>query len=138
MYLSTGNETRPRERSGRGRLLPLGKKASSYRGSVVRTEYHCLISLSVCVRVYVTFVVFTDCENSTRPISTKHRSVEAGEYELTRGTCFVVNRLELVAVAGLLWISCVIWVGRDFFFFFLCVCFCIYVSSSNALGLLQV
>ena len=85
---------------------------------MVRTEYHCLISLSVCVRVYVTFVVFTDCENSTRPISTKHRSVEAGEYELTRGTCFVGRRLEVVAAAVLLWISWCVLGGADFFVFF--------------------
>ena len=31
--------------------------------------------------------------------------MEAGEYGLTRGTCFVVRRLEVVAVAGLLWIT---------------------------------
>ena len=31
--------------------------------------------------------------------------MEAGEYGLTRGTCFVARRLEVVAVAGLLWIS---------------------------------
>ena len=31
--------------------------------------------------------------------------METGEYGLTRGTCFVVCRLEVVAVAGLLWIS---------------------------------
>ena len=30
---------------------------------------------------------------------------EAWEYGLTRGTCFVARRLEVVAVAGLLWIS---------------------------------
>ena len=32
-------------------------------------------------------------------------SMEAGEYGLTRGTCFVARRLEAVAVAGFLWIS---------------------------------
>ena len=32
-------------------------------------------------------------------------SMEAGEYGLTRGTCFVARRLEVVAVAGMLWIS---------------------------------
>ena len=53
--------------------------------------------MSVCV----TFVVFTDCESCTRLISTNPRSVEAGEYGLTRGTCFVPRRLEVVAVAGL-------------------------------------
>ena len=46
--------------------------------------------------------------------------MEAGEYGLTRGTCFVARRLEVVAVAGLLWIPwCVL--GGDFvsvFFFF--------------------
>ena len=30
--------------------------------------------------------------------------MEAGEYGLTRGTCFVASRLEVVAVAVLLWI----------------------------------
>ena len=43
--------------------------------------------------------------------------MEAGEYRLTRGTCFVARRLEVVAVAGLLWISwCVLSVvGFRFF-----------------------
>ena len=31
--------------------------------------------------------------------------MEAGEYGLTRGTCFFARRLELVAVAGLLWLT---------------------------------
>ena len=31
--------------------------------------------------------------------------MEADEYGLTRGTCFVARRLEVVAVAELLWIS---------------------------------
>ena len=57
-----------------------------------------LCVLSVCI----TFVVFTDCESCTRPISTNPVSMEAGEYGLTRGTCFVARRLEVVAVAGLL------------------------------------
>ena len=40
--------------------------------------------------------------------------MEAGEYELTRGTCFVARRLELVAVAGLLWLSWCVLDGADF------------------------
>ena len=85
----------------------------------VRTGCHYLISLSVCVRVYVTFVVFTDCESCTRPISTNPGSVKAHEYGLTRGTCFVARRLELVAVAGLLWISwCVLGGTGSFSLFF--------------------
>ena len=31
--------------------------------------------------------------------------MDAGEYELTRGTCFVAHRLEVIAVGELLWIS---------------------------------
>ena len=58
--------------------------------------------LSVCLCVCVTFVVFTGCESCTRPISINPGSIEAGEYGLTRGTCFVARRLEVVAVAGLL------------------------------------
>ena len=41
--------------------------------------------------------------------------MEAGEYGLTRGTCFVARRLEVVAVAGLLWISWCVLGGVDFF-----------------------
>ena len=79
-----------------------------------------LISLSVCVSacVCVTFVGFTDCESCTRPISTNPGSMEAGEYELTRGACFVGRCLEVVAIAGLLWISWCTWVRRDFFLLF--------------------
>ena len=75
--------------------------------------------MSVSVRV--TFVVFTDCESCTRPISTNPGSMEEGEYGLTRETCFLACRLELDAVAGLLWISwCVLDGGAFFscFFFF--------------------
>ena len=68
----------------------------------VRTGCHFLISLSVCVRVCATFIVFTDCESCTRPISTNSGSMEASKYGLTRGTCFVSRRLEVVAFAGLL------------------------------------
>ena len=55
--------------------------------------------------VFVTFAVFTVCERCTVPILTHSGSMEAGEYALRCGTCFVARRLELVAVAGLLWIS---------------------------------
>ena len=82
----------------------------------------------------VTFVVFTDCESCTRPISTNLGSMEAGEYGLMRVTCFLACRLELDAVAGLLWISwCVLDGGADFFVFFFSSIF----FSSNAHGLPQ-
>ena len=62
----------------------------------------------------------------------KPGSMEAGEHALTRGTCFVARRLEMVAVVGLLWISWRVFGAAGFrggggcFF------------SSNAHGLLQV
>ena len=89
------------------------------------------VCLSVCV--YVTFVVFTDHESCTRPMSTNPGSMEAGEYGLTRGTRFVASRLEVVAVAGLLWFSWCVFGRADFFSFFFLLFF-----SSNAHGLLQV
>ena len=79
--------------------------------------------LSVCVSVCGTFVVFTDCESCTRPISTNPAFMEAGEYGLTRGTCFVARRLEVVAVAWLLCISWCVWVGRIFLCLFSCFFF---------------
>ena len=45
-------------------------------------------------------------------------SMEAGEYRLTRGTCFLACRLELYTVAGLLWISWCAFSEADFFVFF--------------------
>ena len=70
----------------------------------------------MCVRVCNTeFVVFTDCESCTRPISTNPVSMEAGEYGLTRGTWFFARRLEVVAVAGLLWLSRCVFDEAGFF-----------------------
>ena len=89
------------------------------------------MSVSVCV----TFVVLTDRESCTRLIFTNPGSMKAGEYGLTRGTCFVVRRLELVAVAGLLWISWCVLGGADFSAFFF---FESFFLSSNAHGPLQV
>ena len=60
--------------------------------------------------------------------------MEAGEYGLTRGTCFVASRLEVVTVAGLLWMSWCVLGGADFFVFFFFSNF----FSSIAHGLLQV
>ena len=65
--------------------------------------------------VCVTFVVFTDCDSCTRPISTNPGSMEADEYGLTRGMYFVARRLEVVAVARLMWISWCVLGAADFF-----------------------
>ena len=50
-----------------------------------------------------------------RPISTNPGPMEAGKYGLTRGTSFVPRRLEVVAVAGLLWILWCVLGGARFF-----------------------
>ena len=58
--------------------------------------------------------------------------MQAGEYGLTRGTCLVARRLEVIAVAGLQWFSwCVLGAAG-------CRVFFSVVFSSNANGLLQV
>ena len=45
--------------------------------------------------------------------------MEASEYGLARGTCFAARRLELVVVAGLLWIPwCVLGAAEFFVIFF--------------------
>ena len=66
----------------------------------------------------VTFVVFADCESCTRPISTNPVFMEGGEYGLTRGTWVFARRLEVVAVAGLLWIAWFVLGGAIFSLFF--------------------
>ena len=73
--------------------------------------------MSACLLVCVTFVVFTDFESCTRPISTNPGSMEEGEYGQTCVTCFVARRLEVVAVAGLLRISWCLLGVVDFFVF---------------------
>ena len=74
-----------------------------------------------------------NCESCTRPISTNPGSMEAGVYGQTRGMCLVARRLEVVAVAGLMWISWCVLVGVDFLYCFLFIFF-----SSNAHDLQQV
>ena len=86
------------------------------------------------MNVCVTFVDFTDCESCTRPIFTNPGSMEAEEYGLTGGTCFLACRLEVDAVAGLLWISWCVLGGADFF----SVIFFRFFFPSNGHGLLQV
>ena len=44
--------------------------------------------------------------------------MEASEYGLTRWTCFVARRIEVIAVAGLLWISWCVLGGANFLDFF--------------------
>ena len=62
----------------------------------------------------MTFVVFTDCGSCTRPISTNPVSMEAGEYGPTRGARFFAVCLEVVAVAGRMWVSWCVFGGAGF------------------------
>ena len=95
--------------------MPLGKKAYSYTGAYGLPLFNYSVRLSVYMSaVCATFVVFTDCESCTGPISANPESMEAEEYGLTRGTCLVVRCLEVVAVAGLLWNSWCVLGGADF------------------------
>ena len=64
-----------------------------------------LFNLSVCECVCVKFVVLLVARAVRGRFSQNPGSMEAGEYGLTRGLCFLECRLELDAVAGLLWIS---------------------------------
>ena len=106
---------------------------SSYRGAyrVASLNYRFLYTVVSFVCACVTFVIFTDCQNFTRPTSTHPGCMEASDHGLTCGMCFVARRLEVVAVSGLLWISsCILGAaGFRFFFFF---------STSNDHGLAQV
>ena len=63
-------------------------------------------------------------------------SMEAGEDGLTRGMCFVARRLELVAVAGLLWLWWRALGGADFFviFFFFALFFFERTRSTASMG----
>ena len=88
------------------------------------------MSVRVCD---IEFVVFTDCESCTGPLSTNPESIKAGKYGLKGGTCFAARRLEVVAFAGLLHLSWCVVGGVNFVFFFFRLFF-----SSNAHGLLQV
>ena len=66
--------------------------------------------------------------------------MEAGEYGLTHGACFVARRLEVVAVAGLLCISWAV-LGAPGFCFVWCLfhfSFFVVFFPSKAQGLLQV
>ena len=58
--------------------------------------------------------------------------MEAGEYGVTRGTCFVARRLEVGAVTGLLRVSWFVLGAAGFRVFFCCF------FSSSADGLTQV
>ena len=58
-----------------------------------------------------------------RPISTNTGPMEADDYGLTPGTFFITCRLEVVAVAVLLWLSWCIFGGAGFFLVFAVITF---------------
>ena len=75
------------------------------------------VSVSVSICVCVTFVVFTDRESCTRPISTNPGSTKAGEYGLTRGTCFVTRAVSRWSRSpGCCGFRGALWVRREFVF----------------------
>ena len=104
----------PRGRSDRGGFLPVGINAPSCRGVYRVPLFH--LSVGMCVRVCdIEFVVFTDCDSCTRPISTNPVSAEAGECGLARERWLSARRLDEVAFAGLLRLPWCVLGGVDFF-----------------------
>ena len=122
-------------REGPRPFFAFSQNAFSYRGAYRVPLFipGCVqgaITYLVCLRVCETFVVFIDCESCMSPISTNPGFMEAGEYGLTCGTCFVARRLWVVAVAGLLWISwCVL--GGAIFFVFLFFTFFVFFERTR-------
>ena len=104
-----------RTRPGASMRPPLDPFTSLLVPGYVQGAIIPLVFMSVCLCVCVTFVGFNDHESWTWLISTNPGSMKAGEYGLTRATCFVAWGLELVAVAGLLWSSWWVLCETDFF-----------------------
>ena len=71
-------------------------KPAIYVPGFVQGAIILLVCLCVCQCV-CNIRRFTDCESCTRPIFTNPGSVEAGEFRLTRGTCFANRWDEMVA-----------------------------------------
>ena len=118
----------------------------------VRTGCHCLIGLPVClsvcrnVRLCVCgcattfFVVFTDCESCTRPISTNKPGIYgnglvwANAWDVFSRTPSRVGRGRRAAVD---FVVCFGWPRADFFVFFFFLFFDFFFSP-NAHGLLRI
>ena len=81
------------------------------------------LSVGMCVQVCLTFVVFTDCESCTRPISINPESMQVGEYGLTRGKCSSHAVSSCTRWSGCCGFRGVFWVGRIFSFFFFSIFF---------------
>lgn len=72
------------------------------------TSFHRLIAVYVCLLFVVHclsafYGVVIDCESLTRLISADLGSMKEGEYRLTRAAFFDARRVQVVAVAGILW-----------------------------------
>ena len=68
--------------------------------------------------MHVTLMVCADCESCTWPISTSPGSMEADEYELTRGTCLVAHTVSRWSrSSGCCPFRGVFWLRRDFVHF---------------------
>ena len=77
-------------------------------------------------------VVFTDCESCTRPISTNPGSMEAGEYGLRRGTCFVAHVSRWSRSPGCCGFCGAFWMRQDFFVFFFPIFFSFFERTRPA------
>ena len=120
-------------RQGRGSeateavFWPIGQKKPLHTGLRTGCHFWYLINLSVvycCVCNVRGFYRFRELYEADFH---KPGSYGSGRvYGLTRGTCFVARHLEVVAVAGLLWVSWCVLGGADFF-----VCACFFSSNGT-------
>lgn len=99
-YLSTGNEAV---------FCLLTKKKLHYD---VRADFHSYIGMYLCpfIRLLKFLSVssaayITDCETYTQALSNSQASTHSGKLALACGTCFVVSRITLIAVAALKWLG---------------------------------
>ena len=113
-YRSNWDEARPRERLGRDCFLPIGQ-SSLFIPECIRIWSHGLVNLSIRLCMCNLRGLHSLRERFETEFHTPG-SMGAGEYGLTRGTCFVTRRIDAAAVAELLWTYWCVWVRRDFVF----------------------
>ena len=118
-YVRFYSEVRPRERSGRGHFLPLGKKASSYRGAFRVPLLNWSVCLCVCQCVHVkhsSFLLIARAVRGRLSYSWDLWKLASLGYRVGRVSPQDVSRLS--RSPGCCEFRGVFWVGRIFVAFF--------------------
>ena len=71
--------------------------------------------MCVCVTFNSAFLLIARAVRGRFPQTSYQVSTEASQYVLTRGTWFFAHRVEVVTVAGLMWVSWCVLGGAGFF-----------------------